>query len=313
MKLLFVRFSSLGDVVLTTGVMKHLHSLMPDAQIEVFTYRQYAPVFENLPFVSNVIDYDKSRGIKEYFYIVQNEMEDHDHIFDLHGKIRSRFLKYHTQAGYHCYKKDSKARRAYVKTRRGDSRLSLHVVQKYFEPVAETFGLPMPELESLRPVMVRGADVIKGRVLVHPFASKNTKAYPYAAELAEMLLAAGFTPVFAGVGKAPGVKGIIDKTGNLPLAELLDTAAACEAVISTDSGPMHIGTALGKPTLAIFGPTTKEFGFYPAFSGCSVVENNGLDCRPCDVHGLDSCPKGHFRCMKELTPESVIKRFLEII
>lgn len=303
MKVLFVRFSSLGDIVLTTGVMNHLNRMMPDAEIDVLTYKQYAPVFDNLPFVHNVIDYDKSKGIKEYFYLVQNELEEHDYIFDLHGKLRSKFLKFHAQASYHCYIKDSKARREYVKSRKDSVRLHMHVVQKYFETLMKPLNLEMPDMESLRPVLIRHTERHDRHVLIHPFASRATKAYPYASELAEILISRGYTPVFAGVGKAPDVKGAIDRTGDLPLAELLDTVSSCCAVISTDSGPMHIGVALNKPTIGIFGSTTKHFGFYPSFNNCAVLEDNSVECRPCDVHGLDKCPKGDFRCMNSLQPE----------
>jgi ADP-heptose:LPS heptosyltransferase len=267
MKLLFVRFSSLGDVILTTGVMNYVSRMIPEAQISVLTFSQYAPVFENLPFVHDVISYDKSKGIGEYFYIVQNETEEHDYIFDLHGKIRSLFLRFHSQASYHCYQKDSKARRSYVKNRKISPRLDMHVVQKYAEPAVKALRLPSPSLEDLRPVIIRHKAPQKGYVLLHPFASKNTKAYPYAGELAEMLVKKGLTPVFAGMGKAPQVEGIIDKTGELPLYDMLDTIAACEAVVTTDSGPMHAGVALGRPTVAVFGSTTRHFGFYPDFSG----------------------------------------------
>lgn len=313
MKLLFVRFSSLGDVILTTGVMNRVKQALPDAELDVLTFKQYAPVFDSLPFVNNVIAYDKSRGLKEYFYLVQSELEDHDHIFDLHGKLRSKFLRFHSQASYHCYKKDSRARRSFVRNKKENERLNMHVVQKYFETVIKPLNLNLPFPEELRPVLKRDVEKVNGRILVHPFASRATKAYPYPGELAEELLSAGYTPVFAGMGKAPDMDRIIDKTGALPLEELLDTIASCEGVISSDSGPMHAAIGLGKPTVGIFGSTTRHFGFYPDFSGCAVLENNDIECRPCDVHGLVRCPKGHFDCMKKLTPGKAVSMLKKIL
>jgi len=306
MKILFVRFSSLGDVALTTGVMQYVSQMLPDAEIDVLTYAEYTPIFANLPFVQNVFGYEKSRGISEYFYIVQNEFEEHDYIFDLHGKIRSKFLKFHSKASYHCYKKDSKARRAFVKNRKLNDRLDMHVVEKYFESVIKPLGIPMPELEALRPVLVRHVETINKKVFVHTFASKTTKAYPYAKELAEKLIENGYTPIFGGVGNAPQVEGIIDNTGKIDLNEMLDIIASCEFAISTDSGPMHLAIGLNKPTIGIFGSTTKHFGFYPSFKDCYVLEDNSVECRPCDVHGLDKCPKEHFKCMNSLKPKLVI-------
>jgi len=313
MKLLFVRFSSFGDVILTTGIMNYVNKMLPDAEIDVMTYRQYAPIFENLPFVHNVIDYEKSKGISEYCYVVQNETEEHDHIFDLHNKLRSKFLKFHCAAKYHCYQKDSKARRAYVKKRKNDERLNIHVVQKYFEPVMQPLGLEMPELNELRPVMIRHMEKDNKRVFIHPFASFHTKAYPYAKELAEELLDKGLTPVFAGMGTAPDVEGIVDETGEKDLSDMLNIIASCGSCISSDSGPMHAAIALGLPTVGIFGSTTKHFGFYPSFDKCAVLEDNSIDCRPCDVHGLDKCPNGNFNCMNNLKPDKAIALLEKLI
>lgn len=307
MKVLFVRFSSLGDIILTTGVIRKFKELFPDAQADVLTYAPFAEVYKGLPFVNRVLSYDKKDGIIAYFSLIQKEAEEYDHIFDLHGKLLSMFLRFHAQADYHKYMKDSAARRRFVKTGKRDPRLDIHVVQKYFEPVAETFNVPMPELEELRPVLASKAEPVKGHILVHPFASKYTKTYPFAGGLAELLLQNGYTPVFVGDGKAPDVDGIINKTGKTTIRELFDNIAACEKVISTDSGPLHIATALGRPTVAVFGSTTKDFGFYPSFGGVRVVEDNSVSCRPCHVHGQDACPKGHFDCMMHLTPEKVLE------
>ncbi|PLX70786.1 MAG: glycosyltransferase family 9 protein [Denitrovibrio sp.] len=313
MKLLFVRFSSLGDIILTTGVLKHVNRMLPGAAIDVLTFSQYAPIFDKLPFVNEVFAYDKSRGLKEYFYIVQNEFEEHDYIFDLHGKLRSKFLKFHSQADYHCYKKDSKLRRVFVKNKKDNPRLNMHVVEKYFETLQKPLDLAMPDIEELRPVLIRNQEVKKKHIFVHPFASKNTKAYPYAKELAQLLIKEGYTPVFAGIGEAPDVAGVINETGQRNVGDMLDIIDSCEACISSDSGPMHAAIALKKPTVAIFGSTTKHFGFYPSFKSCRVLENNELSCRPCDVHGLDKCPEGHFKCMNALQPELAVRLLSEML
>jgi heptosyltransferase-2 len=71
---------------------------------------------------------------------------------------------------------------------------------------------------------------------------------------------------------------------------------------------MHIATAAGIPTIAIFGPTVKEFGFFPRAKNAIVLENKDLDCRPCTTIGLDHCPKGHFKCMREIEPNAVLEK-----
>jgi len=305
MKILFVRFSSLGDIILTTGVMNYLKKIMPEAEIDIFTYEPFKEIFDGLPFVNRVITHDKKRGIIDFFNTVQNETDEYDHIFDLHGKLKSKFLKLHSQADYHVYQKDSGARRSYVKRRKENERLNIHVVQKYFEPVSKAFGIDMPDIEELRPLLSSDAEIQKGHVLIHPFASRATKSYPMAKELAEELVSRGYTPVFAGDGTVPKIGGAIDKTGKNSLKDLFDTIASCEYVISTDSGPLHAGYALGRPTIALFGSTTYHFGFYPKFRNTIVLEDNSLDCRPCHVHGQDNCRKGSPQCILSLTPSLI--------
>ena len=77
------------------------------------------------------------------------------------------------------------------------------------------------------------------------------------------------------------------------------------ALVTNDSGLMHLAAAVGTPVVALFGPTVTEFGFAPAGPGHQVLERP-LDCRPCSVHGTERCPRGHFRCMKETAPEEVL-------
>lgn len=313
MRLLFVRFSSLGDIILTTGVIKYFKEKFPEAQIDVLTYSQFKSVFDDLPFIDRVICHERGGSLKSYLGLVQKEINDYDYVIDLHGKFLSMIIRFSSTSTYLRYRKDSADRRRFVKNHKLTDRLSLHVTQKYFEPLAHEFGLDMPEIEQLRPVLSSQADVIKGNILIHPFASRYTKTYPYVKELAEILINYGFTPVFAGDGDAPYVKGAIYKTGKTSLTELFDTVQSCEAVISTDSGPMHIAAALNKPTIAIFGSTTRQFGFFPLFSGVKIIEDDSVDCRPCDVHGKDACPKGHFNCMKNLKPEMIAQELKDLI
>nr|MBP6673381.1 glycosyltransferase family 9 protein [Bacteroidota bacterium] len=89
---------------------------------------------------------------------------------------------------------------------------------------------------------------------------------------------------------------------------LLETAAAmefCDVVVTNDSGLMHLAAAKQRKVVAVFGSTVQEFGFAPYGTEAVVIENKTLDCRPCTHIGRKECPKGHFRCMTEITPESV--------
>jgi heptosyltransferase-2 len=79
----------------------------------------------------------------------------------------------------------------------------------------------------------------------------------------------------------------------------------CRLVISGDTGPMHIAESLNVPLIAIMGSSVREFGFYPQSDNSLIVENNSIKCRPCSHIGRPSCPQGHFKCMRAITPENI--------
>ena len=105
----------------------------------------------------------------------------------------------------------------------------------------------------------------------------------------------------------------VNAIGKTSITELVALIRRCQVFISSDSAPMHIASAVHVPLVAIFGPTTRELGFFPYGPKSAVVELN-LPCRPCSLHGGNACPLGHFKCMNDLTPEMVFnpaKNFLE--
>ena len=102
--------------------------------------------------------------------------------------------------------------------------------------------------------------------------------------------------------------GAIDATGRLSLLASAELIGRCRVLVSNDSAPMHLASAMGTPTVAIFGPTVPDFGFGPLAPGSMVVGHDALPCRPCDRHGPQRCPLGHHRCMRDLPPELVADR-----
>jgi heptosyltransferase-2 len=101
-------------------------------------------------------------------------------------------------------------------------------------------------------------------------------------------------------------------TGKLNLAEVANELQKASAIITNDSGLMHVAEAVGTRVIAIFGPTVKQFGFAPRDPNAIVLEVDGLPCRPCTAIGLDHCPKKHFRCMKEIKPDHVLHELLMV-
>lgn len=104
----------------------------------------------------------------------------------------------------------------------------------------------------------------------------------------------------------------VNLCGKTGLKVLTSVIGVCKLFITNDSGPMHIACVLGVNVIALFGPTTQEMGFFP-YGKNSVVVEKDLECRPCSLHGGKQCPKGHFRCMKDVKPEEVLQVCEKII
>lgn len=150
-------------------------------------------------------------------------------------------------------------------------------------------------------------------VVLAPGSAWATKRWPYFAGLAR-ILESGFRVAIIGseaeqdlaraIRNEAAVE-ILDATGRLSLlgsAELIGRAAA---VVTNDSGPLHLASAMNTPTVAVFGPTVPAFGFGPLAERSAVAGLDSLACRPCHRHGPRRCPLGHWRCMRDLSAEHV--------
>jgi heptosyltransferase-2 len=147
-----------------------------------------------------------------------------------------------------------------------------------------------------------------------------TKRWPYYRELAGQLAGVGRIVVVGGREDSPlaldirtAVPDAVDATGVLPLLGSAELIGRCAAIVTNDSSPLHLASAMGTPTVAIFGPTVPEFGFGPLARSSVVVGHETLACRPCHRHGPRRCPLTHFRCMRELTAELVAEHARRLI
>lgn len=182
---------------------------------------------------------------------------------------------------------------------------------------------------AIRPKLYPGPDdvaavdhLLEGRarpfVVLAPGSVWATKRWPYFDTLAELMAP---DLEIAVVGSADdtalghqivsrvrarwGAARVIDAVGKLSLlgsAELIGRAAA---IVTNDSSPQHLASAMGTPTVTVFGPTVPSFGFGPLAPHSHVVGRDDLACRPCDRHGPRKCPLGHWKCMRDVTPGEV--------
>lgn len=307
-EILVVRFSSLGDIVLVTGILKYVkENVSEDIAIDFLTLSHFAGILQDFPYIRNIYTVKKGSSLVD-LNETMSTMPNYDIVFDLHRNIRSAFVRFVSSCKSYVYNKHSIARRLYVKYRLCKSQLQEHTVVKYFKPFMKAFKLNMPDIEQLRPYLAF-PNIHKNssnkNVVIHPFASKSTKEWPFFMDLANLLSDDGLNVTFIGYGEADIPSSAINNTGKVSLSALVLYIAQADIVITSDSGPLHIATALNIPTIAIFGPTTKELGFYPVFKNTKVLEYIGLKCRPCHVHGSAYCYKKHFKCMLDIGLEEV--------
>ncbi len=311
LRILVIRFSSLGDIVLTIPLLEALRTKYPDATIDFLTKAEYAPFIEKLGLISTVHSLDtKTRRISEHLHR-ELRAKHYDHVLDLHNNIRSNKLRKDLAPSVHVVNKRTLKRWLLVKFKMNQLRNEPDIVGRYFE-VAESLGIT----DSGRGAHITTHVHRGGTIAFAPGAKHWNKRWPAEnyIQLGQELSKRGYKIVIFGskdeaaLGDeiAAAVPHTINECGKYELHELPDALAACALFIGNDSGLMHIAAATGIPTTAIYGPTVREFGFMPRNENVHILQVDGLDCRPCTTIGLGNCPKGHFRCMKDTTPKDVL-------
>ena len=160
-----------------------------------------------------------------------------------------------------------------------------------------------------------GATGSEPLIALAPGSIWATKQWPYYSDLARELRAAARLVVIGAETDRPLAAEIlaaangaaIDATGRLSLLASAELVGRAMLLVTNDSAPLHLASAMNTPTLAIFGPTVPEFGFGPLAERSQVAGHTGLACRPCDRHGPRRCPLGHWRCMREITADDVAR------
>ncbi|MEO7456720.1 MAG: lipopolysaccharide heptosyltransferase II [Gemmatimonadaceae bacterium] len=321
---LVVQTSFLGDTVLTTPLLVQLARRGP---VDVVATPASAALLANHPAVRTVIAYDKrgaDKGLFGFLGLARRLRENHyDAALLAQGSWRSATLA--LLAGIPSRTGFSTSAGRLLYTKRATYRDDLHHAARLLMLSRPNGREPL--VDELRPSLYPGvperaavdallatAGIAGGErfVVLAPGSVWGTKRWPYYAELAAMLATSSRVVVVGGPADAELAKAIVaaapravDATGQLSLlasAELIGRAAV---LVTNDSAPLHLGSAMGTPTVAIFGPTVPDFGFGPLAPVHVVLGETTLTCRPCDRHGPQRCPLGHHRCMRDLSAESV--------
>ena len=328
-RILIIHTAFIGDIVLSTPLIKKLRDTYPKAEITYLTTPVGASILRNNPHLNHIIEYDKRgehKGIKGFWAIAKKlKMEAYNLVITPHRYLRSTFLTFLTGApirrGY-----DSAAA-SFLYNERVHYDKSKHEVEKLLSFVPKDEGkryeieiFPTElEVEKVDKLLEKRREKV---VVIAPGSKWFTKKWPleYFNRVIKELEKREDTTVVVVGGKEemffnmPLANTTIDLRGKTTLLELAEVIRRADIVLTNDSSPIHIASAFPNVRiLALFGPTVEKFGFFPWSKNSEVFQVEGLECRPCSIHGGDSCPKKHFKCMLDIKPEMVLERIESIL
>lgn len=321
-RILIVRFTSLGDVLLTTPLVRTIKTLHPHITIDFCILDSLSQVVEHNPYINNIILYSKEVNKLPDF---QKKIKDgnYDLILDLQNNLRSSRLLSPFRAKVKSFSKYSIRKWLLV-----NYKVNL---MKSLPPIPVRYAAAVPELTLDK----KGLDLFLPEdahsklptgfryIGLCPGSKHYTKMWPYDyyTELGEILFLHKYKVVIFGGKSDKAVCDLI--AGHLPDVinlcnddKLYETAVnmkQCKAIICNDSGLMHVASAMDVPLISIFGSTVTEFGFAPYNAKAQVMQIDNLECRPCTHIGRDTCPKKHFHCMLRITPATVFQQLNHLL
>jgi heptosyltransferase-2 len=347
---LVVQTSFLGDVVLTTPLIAELAKR---GAVDVLTTRPGAEILAGNPAIRNILVYekrDRDKGVRGFARIVgcvrhtglygtttpsgsvPKSSTIYDAAYMAQGSIRSGLLA--LAAGVrHRIGFDTASGRAFYTERVRYDPARHHAERLWGLSMSDCADPPSPE--QIRPRVYPGEDerrvvdkllasarIAAPFIAIAPGSAWGTKRWPFYRELAALIAKQLPIVVIGGSGEIeiadlivaalePG--RAVSTAGSLSLlasAELIGRAAA---LVGNDSAPQHLASAMGTPTVTLFGPTTPDFGFGPLAPGSVTMGVTDLACRPCDRHGPMRCPLGHWRCMRELSSRQVYEVLMQTL
>lgn len=311
MKILVIRFSSIGDVVLTTPIVRCLKQQIPGATIHFITKRKFSTILANNPNIDKLITIQSS--INEV--ITDLKKEKYDWIIDLHKNVRTLSLKQKLKIPSRSFPKMNIEKWMLVKFKI-DRMPKLHVVDRYFETVKH-LGVTNDLLpcdfyisDNSTVNIEQEFGISSSYITIAIGAQFATKRIPLE-KLIEIIKPIDKPIILTGgsmdsemadkiIEEFP-LKNIKSACGNFSLHQSASIVKQSNVILTNDTGMMHIASCFKIPTVSVWGNTVPSLGMYPYFPQKSDLFSmhgvTGLNCRPCSKIGFDKCPKGHFNCM----------------
>jgi len=306
LKILVVRFSSIGDIVLTTPVVRMLKKQL-NAQVNYLTKSTYITLLKNNPYIDSVYQIEDS--INEV--IADLKKENYDYIIDLHNNLRTQILKLRLGVPSRSFNKLN-MEKFMLTTFKMDSLPEVHIVDRYLDTVThlgvqnDNEGLDFflnykdkVDLSQFPNSFI--AFVIGGQHATKMLSTE--KIISIINKLNESVVLIGGPQDFVrGEQIMAATKNTFNSCGKYEINQSAYLVKNAKHIITHDTGMMHIAAAFKKKIYSVWGNTVPEFGMHPYLSDSNskTIEVKNLSCRPCSKIGYEKCPKGHFKCMQEI-------------
>lgn len=320
-KVLIIRMSSIGDIVLCSPVVRCLKNIPgKETEIHFLTKKKFATVVEHNPHIQKTYTFEKS--IREIRKNLQSEQ--YDFVIDLHNNLRSRRITFYLGKPFQRFKKLN-LQKWILTSFKINKMPDIHIVDRYMEAAGvlgvkndgkgldfhipdqekvKTNELPEPFRNGFAGFVIGGTYATKRLTTDKIISICNQIQYP-------VILLGGPEDSNTGDEIARQTSNEVwNSCGKLSLLQSASLVEKSKVVISHDTGLMHIAAALKKPTASVWGNTVPELGMYPYMPAAlqhrsRIFQVDGLQCRPCSKLGYKKCPKGHFKCMKEISTDSI--------
>jgi ADP-heptose:LPS heptosyltransferase len=323
-KILIIRFSSIGDIVLTTPVIRCLKKHLPESEVHYLTFKSYAEALRYNPYIDKLYAIESNELKKT---TAELKKVHYDLIIDLHHNLRSLKIKAALGIPSHSFNKRNIEKWLLVNLN-VNLLPSGHIVDRYMKAVEPLgvkydgggldFFLTTADKVELNSLPAPWSSGFVAFVIGAKHATKRLPVEKIINTINEMrlpvILLGGPEDVSRGELIASGTNGYsFNACGRYNLLQSASVVKASKAVITHDTGLMHIAAAFQQRILSVWGNTVPSFGMYPYLSenspGQSIIfENNNLTCRPCSKIGFEKCPKKHFNCMNEIDTSAIARQ-----
>ncbi len=321
-KFLIIRFSSIGDIVLTTPVIRCLKKQVPDAEIHFLVKDSFRSIVQHNPYI------DKVHVLAHSWELMIEELkvEEYDYIIDLHHNTKTLRVKNALKKkSFSFYKLN--IQKYFYTAFKINMLPDVHIVDRYLKTVA-SFGVKndgagldyfIAEQEKIKRQDIPASHTA-GYIACVIGAAHGTKRWPihkwkeFCTKMNHPIILLGGSEDRVNGDEIAAVDTIkvYNACGKFKLNESADLVRNAKLVISNDTGLMHIAAAFKRPVISLWGNTVPAFGMYPYYGDAPVsdviMQTNKLFCRPCSKIGYNKCPLGHFKCMEKIEVDEVINK-----